>query len=244
MVNPHKISLAKQYLRLVETVLGDNLISVFLFGSVVRGEDTEQSDIDIMTVVNEYPSTEQLGKLGRTGRFNEQKGYGKFKDVSCALVKRDIFLSNLEMGAPREGVNPLTEALILYDTGLMTNLKEQLDSGSISLRDDAYWDYLRYGDIRRSYLMRSMECKDLEAARSDAVASVAHYLRAYFLYEYGEMILSKRVLVERIHEECPGIAGVYDGILEGDFDVDIVLEALDEVRDWVSEHIFSLKTAD
>ncbi len=200
-MNPLKISLAKQYSTLVETVLGDNLISVFLFGSVVRGEDTEQSDIDIMTVVNEYPTTEQLGKLGRTGRFNEQRGYGKFKDVSCALVTRDRFLTSLEMGAPREGVNPLTEALILYDTGLMKILKEQLDGGSISLRDDAYWDYLRYGDIRRSYLMRSIENGDLGAARSDAGASEAHYIRAYFLYKYGEMIVSKRALVERI----PGI---------------------------------------
>ena len=138
MMNPLKISLAKQYSTLVETVLGDNLISVFLFGSVAREEDTEQSDIDIITVINEYPTADQLKKLGRTGRFNEQRGYGKFKDVSCALMTRDRFLSNLEMGAPREGVSPLTKALILYDTGLMKDLKEQLDSGSISLRDDAY----------------------------------------------------------------------------------------------------------
>ncbi|MCG7848895.1 MAG: nucleotidyltransferase domain-containing protein [ANME-2 cluster archaeon] len=240
-MNPHKISLAKQYSTLAETVLGNNLVSVFLFGSVARGEDTEQSDIDIMTVVNGYPTTEQLGKLGRTGRFNEQRGYGIFKDVSCALVTRDRFLSNLEMGAPREGINPLTDALILYDTGLMKDLKEQLDSGSISLRDDAYWDYLRYGDIRRSYLMRNLKCKDLEAARSDAAASGAHYIRAYFLCENGEMIVSKRVLVERIREGCPGIAGVYDGVLEGEFDKCVVLDSLDEIRKWVIEKIYSLK---
>jgi hypothetical protein len=30
-----------------------------------------------------------------------------------------VFLANIEMGVPREGVNPLTEALVLYDTGLM-----------------------------------------------------------------------------------------------------------------------------
>lgn len=29
------------------------------------------------------------------------------------------------------------------------------------------------------------------------------------------MIVSKRGLEERIHEECPEVAGVYDGILEG-----------------------------
>jgi hypothetical protein len=81
---------------------------------------------------------------------------------------------------------------------------------------------LRYGDIRRSYLVRSIENEDLEAARSDA----AHYLRAYFLCETGEMIVSKRALVERIHEH-QGIARVYDGVLKGDFDVDAVLDTLD-----------------
>jgi len=72
-------------------------------------------------------------------------------------------------------------------------------------RDDAPWDYLRYGDIRGSFLMRSIEDNEIEAAPLDAAASGAHYLRAYFRCETGEMIDSKRVLVERIQEECPGI---------------------------------------
>ena len=54
------------------------------------------------------------------------------------------------------------QALVLYDTGLMKGLKERLEKGSISLREDVYWDYLRYGDIRRSYLCESIECGNLQ----------------------------------------------------------------------------------
>ena len=71
-------------------------------------------------------------------------------------------MANVEMGMPREGVNPLTEVLVLYDAGLMKGLKERLEKGSISLREDVYWDYLRYGDIRRSYLCESIECGNLQ----------------------------------------------------------------------------------
>lgn len=149
-----------------------------------------------------------------------------------------MFRVNIEMGVPREGINPLTEALVLYDTGLMKGLKEQLRNGSISLREDAYWDYLRYGDIRRSYLCESIEYGNLRDARSDAAASAAHYLRAYFLCEYGEMIISKRVLVERIHEVHPGIAGVYDRVLNGDFHGDEVMDTLEEIREWVTGCIY------
>ena len=238
MADSKKINLAVQYANLLRSVLGNNLVSVFLFGSVVRGEDTEDSDIDVMAVVIEMPAAAKLNEIGCLDRFNNVKGCGEFEDISCAVVTRDVFLANIEMGMPREGVNPLTEALVLYDTGLMKDLKEQLRNGSISLREDAYWDYLRYGDIRRSYLCESIECGNFKDARSDATASATHYLRAYFLHGCGEMIVSKRVLVERIRGVHPGIAGVYDRVLNGDFDGDEVMDTLEEIRDWVTGCIF------
>jgi predicted nucleotidyltransferase len=249
MADSKKINLAVQYAKLLRSVLGNNLVSVFLFGSVVRGEDTQDSDIDVMAVVIEPPAAAKLKEMGSLDRFNNVKGRGEFEDISCAVVARNVFLANVEMGMPREGVNPLTEALVLYDTGLMKGLREQLKKGSISLREDAYWDYLRYGDIRRSYLCESIEygnLKDAESieygnlkdARSDAAASATHYLRAYFLCECGEMIVSKRELVERIHEVHPGIAGMYDRVLNGDFNGDEVMDTLEEIRDWVTGCIF------
>ena len=238
MADSEKINLAVQYANLLKSVLGNNLVSVFLFGSVVRGEDTQDSDIDVMAVVIELPAKAKLKEMGSPDRFNNLKGRGEFEDISCAVVARNVFLVNIEMGMPREGVNPLTEALVLYDTGLMKGLKEQLRNGSISLREDAYRDYLRYGDIRRSYLCKSIEYGNLKDARSDAAASATHYLRAYFLCECGEMIVSKRVLVERILEEHPVIAGVYDRVLKGDFDWDKVMDTLGEIREWVMGCIY------
>lgn len=233
-----KIDMAKQYTDLLKTVLKDSLISVFVFGSVARGDDTDQSDIDLMAIVNELPVADYLQKLGIIGRFDELKGHAEFHDSSCAIVTKERYQTHLEMRMPREGVNPLKEAIVLYDTGFIGRLKEQLESGSISLRDDADLDYLRYGDIRRSYLMRSIENEDLMAARSDAVASAAHYMRAYFLFEYGEMIVSKIVLVERIHGEGSDVMRLYDGIMEGDFNEDVVLDSLDGIREWVTDRIF------
>lgn len=243
-MNSIKIDMAKRYTDRLKTVLKDSLISVFVFGSVARGDDTDKSDIDLMAIVNELPVADHLQKLGIIGRFDELKGHAEFHDISCAIVTKERYQTHLEMRMPREGVNPLKEAIVLYDTGFISGLKEQLESGSISLRDDAYLDYLRYGDIRRSYLMRSIENGNLEDAHSDAVASAAHYLRAYFLYEKGEMIVSKSRLDERIHGECADIAGVYDGILEGALDVEVVLDSLDGIRDWVTGCVFALKNVD
>ena len=238
MADSNKINLAVKYTNLLRSVLGNNLVSVFLFGSVVRGEDTEDSDIDVMAVVIEPPAKAKQKEMGTPDRFNNMRGCGEFEDISCAVVARNVYLANVEMGMPREGVNPLTEALVLYDTGLMKGLKERLEKGSISLREDVYWDYLRYGDIRRSYLCESIECGNFRDARSDAAASATHYLRAYFLCKCGEMIISKRVLVERIHEVHPGIAGMYDEVLNGDFEGDGVMDTLEEIRDWMTGFIF------
>jgi hypothetical protein len=54
------------------------------------------------------------------------KGRGEFEDISCAVVTRNVFLANIEMSVPREGVNPLTEVLVLYFTDFMKELKERL----------------------------------------------------------------------------------------------------------------------
>lgn len=74
MANSYRVNLAKQYSDILKTVLGDNLISAFLYGSVVRDEDTESSDIDLMAVVRELPAADKLDMLGVEGRFNERRG--------------------------------------------------------------------------------------------------------------------------------------------------------------------------
>lgn len=228
-----KINLAKQHVDLLKSVFKDNLVSAFLFGSVVRGEDTKFSDIDLMAILKKPPTINQLKKLGKPGRFDEIRGVEGFQEISCIAIAQDRFLELLRKGAPREAINPLREAVVLYDTGFISGLKKDIEAGVISLKKDAYLDYLRYGDIRRSCLMESIIEKNTRNARSDAAASASHYLRAYFLHKYNEMIFSKELLKTRIKEENREIATRYERIIERDYDN----ESVDAIREWVTENI-------
>lgn len=48
-------ALAEQYAQVAQQVLGDNLTSVVLYGSVARGEAELDSDIDLLIVCRELP---------------------------------------------------------------------------------------------------------------------------------------------------------------------------------------------
>jgi predicted nucleotidyltransferase len=54
-VNQALQAAASRYADLVQRALGQNLISVILFGSVARGEAGPNSDIDLMLVGEEFP---------------------------------------------------------------------------------------------------------------------------------------------------------------------------------------------
>lgn len=47
--------MAERYAQVAGEVLGDDLVSVVLFGSVARGEARPDSDIDLIVVVNDLP---------------------------------------------------------------------------------------------------------------------------------------------------------------------------------------------
>lgn len=226
-------NLVKRYVELLKAVFDDNLISVFLFGSVARGEDTDSSDIDIMAILEKPPTISQVRKLGEIGRFNEIRGRGEFRKISCVVVFKSRFLELIKKRAPREAVNPLREAVILYDNGFISGLKNELETGIITLKKDAYKDYLRYGDIRRLCLVESERERDEQNAYSDAFKAATHYLRAYFLYKYNEMILSIKMIRKRIGEENHAMAMLYEKIMEGSYDRGLV----DAIRDWVIENI-------
>ncbi|MFA4956316.1 MAG: nucleotidyltransferase domain-containing protein [Candidatus Methanoperedens sp.] len=233
-INPAKIKTAKRYVELLKTTFESDLVSAFVFGSVTRGEDTSMSDIDLTAVLRTSPAASQLRKIGKTGRFGETIGRGEFRKISCVTVSHDLFLELISKRAPREGVNPLREAIILHDSGFISGLKKEVELGIISLKDDAFRDYLRYGDIRRSCLVESAWEHNKRDARSDAAKAATHYLRAYFLYKNNEMILSIKMLRKRIKSENRAIAMLYDKITEGDYDKDFV----DAIREWVVRSIF------
>ncbi|AEK72490.1 hypothetical protein GQS_02945 [Thermococcus sp. 4557] len=47
--------IAEAFARDVRKLLGDNLVEIILFGSVARGEQSEESDVDILVVVRNNP---------------------------------------------------------------------------------------------------------------------------------------------------------------------------------------------
>jgi len=46
-----------------ERILGKNLVDIFLFGSYARGDFTQESDIDILIVVNKSLTREEKNKM-------------------------------------------------------------------------------------------------------------------------------------------------------------------------------------
>jgi predicted nucleotidyltransferase len=80
-INPAKIKTAKRYVELIKSTFGSDLVSVFVFGSVARGEDTSISDIDLTAVLRKPPAASQLRKIGKTGRFGEIIGRGEFRKI-------------------------------------------------------------------------------------------------------------------------------------------------------------------
>src|SRR3989337_3165548 len=142
-MNTTKIKIAGRYAELLISVFENNLISAFLFGSVARGEDTELSDVDLMAVLRKPPAVHQLRMIGKPGRFHEIHGEGEFEIISCVLIPQDRFLRLIRMSAPREAVNPLREAVVLYDTGFVRGLKKEVELDIISLKDVAWGDYMR-----------------------------------------------------------------------------------------------------
>ncbi|BDB98166.1 nucleotidyltransferase domain-containing protein [Saccharolobus caldissimus] len=56
MNKPYK-SLLEKIVRLLEEKFGENLISVAVYGSVTRGDNRKDSDIDLLIIVKNLPKT-------------------------------------------------------------------------------------------------------------------------------------------------------------------------------------------
>ena len=64
---PEIEALLDDFKQRLEALYGERLIEVVLFGSVARGEDTPESDVDVLVVlrgpVNHYAESELLSKI-------------------------------------------------------------------------------------------------------------------------------------------------------------------------------------
>jgi len=124
-----------QFLKLLKARLGDNLISVVLFGSVVRGEADEGSDVDLLIVSD-----------GFEGSFGER--FQHFQEIDKELLELETrkklrregygtLISPVPLNRKEVERHPpilldiLTDGIILYDKngfikGELADLRKRL----------------------------------------------------------------------------------------------------------------------
>ncbi|MBW2038604.1 MAG: nucleotidyltransferase domain-containing protein [Deltaproteobacteria bacterium] len=98
----------QEFKRRLEMVYEDNLKDIILFGSRVRGDFTEESDIDILVLLGNITSYEdEFNKIFRIQREIERK-YDDRVIISSTLAIQDDYNSRLEplyLNIRKEGVS-------------------------------------------------------------------------------------------------------------------------------------------
>ena len=142
--------IARKYAEIAPEVLGENLISVALFGSVARGEAGPHSDIDLLIVCRELPK----GMFKRHRFLNPVKE--KLQEDLEKLWKREIWADFTEL-AYTEGearrfrwvyLDMVEDAIILFDRdrflkGILDSLRKRLKKLGAQRRRIGrarYWD--------------------------------------------------------------------------------------------------------
>lgn len=125
--------------RLVEE-LGEFLMGVVVFGSTVRRESTEQSDIDVLIVTNDasFVIDEPLVEAYRV--IVDQlilKTSEKFHVTSMTFT---AFWEYARAGDPVV-VNILRDGFALYDSGFFDPLQRLLKAGKIRPSEESIWRY-------------------------------------------------------------------------------------------------------
>ena len=133
MVNEPYASLLNRLVRIMEEEFGDDLVSVVLFGSVARGDNRKDSDVDLLIVAKNLPKDSMLKRI----RLFEEKVEDKPNLEQYWKEGYYISLSPiLKTPEEAEKFSPLyldmtQDAVILYDKGgffkgVLDRLRERL----------------------------------------------------------------------------------------------------------------------
>ncbi len=122
-------SLAERYAQLAKEHLGENLVSIALFGSVARGEATTNSDIDLLIVCKDLPK----GMFKRHALLEPIKE--QLQGELERLWKQGIYADFTELVYTKDEANKfhwvyldmLEDAVLLYDDdGFLRGVFERL----------------------------------------------------------------------------------------------------------------------
>jgi uncharacterized protein len=102
------VDIVKEFKELLKAVHKDNLKAVILYGSMARGDFDDESDIDVLVVLNEIPDyVEELDKTFQAQYELEMK-YDFDFIISCVIAKSKDYETKVEplfLIIHREGIS-------------------------------------------------------------------------------------------------------------------------------------------
>lgn len=142
--------LATRYTEAAQEILGDNLVSIVLFGSVARGEAGPSSDIDLLVVCRRLPR----GAFRRREVLDSIRA--RFQDELDRLWTEGVFVDFVEVVKTREEAQRMhrlyldmtEEAVLLFDredffAGVLEKMRQRLGELGARRRQMGairYWD--------------------------------------------------------------------------------------------------------
>ena len=146
-------ALIEETLRLLLQEFGENLLSVVVFGSIARGEETPESDIDLLVVSRSFSESlsdrmDQLVKILIQLEKTEQHKKMRRKGINTWIQFHPLNPEEAKLHRPIY-LDMVEDSIIIYDKDklietTLTNLKRklrELGAKRIFLKDGSwYWD--------------------------------------------------------------------------------------------------------
>ena len=160
---------AAEFARRLTRALGDQVDSIVLYGSTVRGEAGPESDVDILVVGDD---SRRLRKVARAVAFELDYEGGFTSVISAFTIERDELLRLRRLGSPFVR-NVLREGHILYDNDTFARIPDMTDGPS------------------QEYIARQLESADETLRDAELLLRNSHLRaaanRAYYAMFYAAM---------------------------------------------------------